>query len=289
MVGKVIDFYVIPPFKEVLEFYSNPPPEYQNYVRVYRRQFERLKDITLLSQKEFIELLEESQIKKAVLHAEDVETTYGFKIPNEKLIEFVKEYPDLLLGFAGEDPHKGEKAVRDLERCYERGLVGLNLEPWEHKLYSNDRKIYSLYAKCEELGIPVWIHSSINFLTTTKMEYGRAIYIDEVAINFPDLKIILGHGGWPWVNEAVALAWRHPNVFIDISAVRPKYFATPGSGWEMLLTYGGSILQDKILFATSWPLQQFEESIKDVMNLPLKNEAKEKWLYKNAERLIGGE
>jgi hypothetical protein len=222
-----------------------------------------------------------------MLTAEDAETTAGMKVPNDKVAEFVNQNPKRFIGMAAVDPHKGMAAVRELERAVkELDMKCLCLEPWLHKLRSNDKRYYPIYAKCVELDVPVWIHSSINYVPQLTMDFGRPIYLDEVAGHFPELKIIAGHGGWPWVNEMMAFLWRHPNAHTDISAIRPKYLGLPGTGWETLLQYGNSLLQDKVLFGTAWPAQQFKESIEELKKLPIKKDVLAKWLGGNAKRLL---
>jgi len=157
---------------------------------------------------------------------------------NKEALEILKSDPfGILIHLMDELVH----AVKDL------GMKALCLEPWLHKIHSNDKLYYPIYAKCVELDIPVWIHSSLNFVPQLKMDFGRPLYLDEVAGHFPELKIVAGHGGWPWVNELMAVLWRHDNVFMDISAIHPAYMTKPGSGWESLLCYGNSLLQETTL------------------------------------------
>ncbi len=134
--------------------------------------------------------------------------------------------------------------------------------------------------------MPVWIHTSLNFVPQLPMDFGRPIYLDDVAGHFPELKIIAGHGGWPWVPEMMAVLWRHENVYADIAAINPRYLAADGSGWDTLMRYGNTILREKILFATAWPAQDFKNGVKEVMALPLKDEVKALWLGGNAKRLL---
>ena len=123
------------------------------------------------------------------------------------------------------------------------------------------------------------------------MELGRPLALDRLCGEMPDLKVIAGHGGWPWVPEMVAAAWRHPNLYVDPSGHRWKYFTTPHSGWEMLLHFGNSTIQDKILFGTDWPLLPISlaEILAEARALPLKPSVMEKWLGKNAARLLGAD
>ena len=182
------------------------------------------------------------------------------------------------------------EGVRTLDRSVrELGIRGLEVSTFRERLYPNDKKYYPLYAKCVELGIPARVYCTMNYASDRAMDYGRPIYLDEVARDFPELIIIAGLGGWPWVPELVGLARRHRNLYIDLAAHRPKYVAKPGSGFEMLLQFGNSLLQDRILFASSWmtlgmPLEQI---VQETLDLPLKESVKPKWMYENAAGLLG--
>ncbi len=285
----IIDFCVIPPLEETLQGFANPNGDFAQYAALYGKEdLESLIHIIRDDPGGFLlKSMDDAGIDIAVLTAEDAESTMGLKTPNEKVAEFVQKSPERFIGMAAVDPHKGMSAVRELEHAVRNlGMKCLCLEPWLHKLRSNDKLYYPIYAKCVELGVPVWIHSSINYVPQLSMDFGRPIYLDEVAGHFPELKIVAGHGGWPWVNEMMAFIWRHPNAYTDISAIRPKYLAMNGTGWEPLIQYGNSLLQDKILFGTAWPAQQFKTNIDEIKSLPLKEEVKAKWLGANARKLL---
>jgi len=285
----VIDICVIPPLEETLKGFANPSGDFARYTELYGD--ENLESLLRSIRSDpggfLLGLMDDAGVDIAMLTAEDAETTTGMRVPNDKVAKFVRQNPERFLGMAAVDPHKGMEAVRELERAVkELGMKCLCLEPWLHKLRSNDKLYYPIYAKCVELDIPVWIHSSINYVPQLTMDFGRPIYLDEVAGHFPELKIIAGHGGWPWVNEMVAFLWRHPNAHMDISGIRPKYLGMPGSGWETLIQYGNTLLQDKVLFGTSWPAQQFKKSIEEIKKLPIKKEVMVKWLGGNSQRLL---
>ncbi len=285
----VIDICVIPPLEETLEGFADPTGDFAQYTRLYGQEEMEvlLRSIRTDPAGFLLRLMDEAGVDVAVLPAEDAETTSGMRVPNEKVAAFARQCPERFIGMAAVDPHKGMKAVRELEYAVnDLGMKCLCLEPWLHKLRSNDKLYYPLYAKCIELGIPVWIHSSINYVPHLPMDFGRPIYLDEVAGHFPELQIIAGHGGWPWVNEMMAFLWRHANAYTDISAIRPRYLAMPGTGWETLMQYGNSLLQDKIIFGTAWPAQQFKESIEEIKGLALKEDVRAKWLGGNAKKLL---
>jgi len=237
----------------------------------------------------FIAELHKANVEKAVIFNLDEQTPSGLKgLPNDYYAEIVRQHPRTFIGIAGIDPLKGMDAVREIRRSYDLGLRGIALRPFMFGIPPHHAKMYPLYTTCVELDIPVWFHLSINY-STNNMEVERPIYLDIVAQDFPELKIIAGHGGWPWVAEMMAVAWRNPNIYIDIASYMPKYFTRPGSGWEPLLHYGNSILQDRVLFASTWLFMgmSIRQLADQVLELPLKPEVKEKWLYQNARRLFG--
>ena len=115
-----------------------------------------------------------------------------------------------------------------------------------------DRRYYPLYAKCVELQVPLSIHTSANWTTVSPSDLGHPRHIDVVAADFPELRIVMSHAGYPWVLEACLLAWKYPNVYLELAAHRPRYLATAGTGWEPLLRFGQTTIRDKVLFGTGW-------------------------------------
>jgi predicted TIM-barrel fold metal-dependent hydrolase len=247
----------------------------------------KIKKLTM-SVKEFVEQLDKMSVEKAVIFNLDEETPSGIAgLPNDYYADIISQYPNKFIGFAGIDPLKGMNAVREIRRTYDLGLRGVAVRPFMFKIPPTHAKMYPIYSTCVELEIPIWFHLSINY-STYSMEVERPIYLDQVAQDFPELKMIAGHGGWPWINEMVAVAWRNPNIYIDIASYLPKYIGMKGTGWETLIHYGNSILQDRILFGSTWLFmgQSIQQLADGVMNLPLKEEVKKKWLYYNAAKLL---
>ena len=241
-----------------------------------------------MSIEEFVDQLNIMGVEKAVIFNLDEETPSGIAgLPNDYYAEIVRRFPDKFIGIAGIDPLKKKKAIQEIKRSFELGLRGIAIRPFMFQIRPTDKKMYPIYDKCVELDIPIWFHISINYSTNT-MEVERPIYLDIVAQDFPELKIIAGHGGWPWINEMVAVVWRNPNIYIDIASYLPKYIGMKGTGWEPLIHYGNSVIQDRILFGSTWLFMgmSIKQLADEVMKLPLKEEVKEKWLYRNAARLF---
>lgn len=286
----IFDYSVTPPVKEILEHYHPYPPHLANYDRIYKKSTEQSETAQFTSRPfaDFLRFLDEVGVGQIVVKARDIESTFGLKIPNETVASLVRAHPDRVVGIAGADPHKGMQAVRELEHAVRNlGLRGLNLQLYELKLPANDKKLYPLYAKCVELGVVLNIHVSANFSTQIPLAYGHPLALDEVAVDFPELRIIASPPGWPWVHELIAVAWRHPNVYIGLSSLRPAILGKAGSGYEPFVTYGNSVLQDKLIFGSGWPLLPLRRSLAEMRALPWRPEVLPKILGGNARRALG--
>jgi hypothetical protein len=134
----------------------------------------------------------------------------------------------------------------------------------------------------------VSIHASANWTNCRPSDLGHPRHFDVVACDFPDLVLILSHAGYPWVLEVCLLAWKHPNVYLELGAHRPKYFTAPGAGWEPLLRYGQTTIQDKVLYGTGAFLIAHApvDLVGELDALPLRPEIERKWLWDNAARLL---
>lgn len=198
-------------------------------------------------------------------------------------------YPNRFLTFVTFDPTDGMRAVREFERLVrEEGANGLRLSALYNGVPANDRRYYPLYAKAVELDVPVRIYTAMNYANDRPYDLGHPRYLDDVAIDFPELRIVAGLAGWPWVNEMVGLLRRHPNLYVDTAAHHPRYFCQPGSGWEQFLQFGNTLLQDKVMVGLSRYLfgMSFESLIEEYQKLPLKDKVIEKWLYTNAANFL---
>ena len=212
-----------------------------------------------------------------------------FGASNDEVAELLRDYPDRFIGLARISGLHGMSGVRELERrVREQGFHALGVSALVDAIPASDRRYYPLYAKAVELDIPVRVYSSMSYATDRPYDLGHPRHLDQVAIDFPELTIIGGLGGWPWVNEMVAIVRRHPRLYMDTSAHRARYLGQPGSGWEMLMQFGNTLIQDKVLVGLSAGLvgQSYETLLGEYMALPLKDTVKEKWLYHNAARVF---
>lgn len=227
---------------------------------------------------DFVKEMNDAGITLGVVAARDLETTFAYKITNEHVADLVRQFPTSFVGLAGVDPNKGMDAVRELDTgIRELKLRGLSLDPYMHKRPANDKKYYPLYAKCVELDVAVMFTTGPGgFVPDTVIDHASPRVIDEVAMDFPELRILISHGGYPWVTEAIAVTWRHKNVYLDISG----YEEFPGA--EAYSQAAGGLLRDKMLFASGHPYVPFKRALKVFDRLPIKPEARDNILYKNA-------
>jgi hypothetical protein len=210
-------------------------------------------------------------------------------VSNDRVARVAERFGDRVVPFCGADVGRGMAAVRELQRFVEQGFRGLSLRPFMTGLPADDRRYYPFYAKCVELDIPVSVHSSANWSAQRSNELGHPRHLEVVANDFPELKIIVSHGGYPWVLEACLLAWKHENVYLELAAHRPKYIARPGTGWEPLLRFGPQQLRKKVLYGTGWFLLGVPPSVlvEEMRALPLPADVLADWLGGNAARLLG--
>jgi predicted TIM-barrel fold metal-dependent hydrolase len=225
----------------------------------------------------------------AVIFEIDAETTTGEPyVGNDYVASIVDKYSDQFIGFASVDPWKGQLAVNELERSVkDLGLRGLKLHPTTQAFFPNDTRFYPLWEKCAELGVPALFHSGQTGVGNGapggggyKLKYSQPILLDDVAADFPELTIIMAHPAVPWQEEQLSIALHKGNVYIDLSGWSPKYFR------PMLVKYIGSLLQDKALFGSDYPVLQPDRWLRDFENLEIKDDVRQKILLENARKLL---
>jgi predicted TIM-barrel fold metal-dependent hydrolase len=273
------------------------PEEMLGYLRVFYKQEpslvqfqERARDIEQ-REEDVVAALTASGIRQSLITGFDEGSSCGKTwMRNEDVGEVADRWPGRFIPFAGADVGRGMAAVRELEHWITaRGFRGLSLRPFMIGLPADDRRYYPFYAKCVELGIPLSIHTSANWTTMMVNDLGHPRHIDVVAADFPELKIIMSHAGHPWVLEACLLAWKHPNVYLEPAAHRPRYLAEPGTGWEPLFRFGQRTIADKVLFGTGWFLlgRPPGQVLDEFRALPVRPAVMERWLWRNAAALLG--
>jgi hypothetical protein len=260
--------------------------EVEDFMKYYENKagFDLRYDITIA---EMLEEMDRVYLTKAVLHSE-----WEFEDPtslNERLAKLTRKYPDRFVGVVSTDPRRGIRySVEQFKRAAKSTkCVGLSLQPAFYDMLPNDARLYPLYELCVEYEMPIWLHTGINYAPNHSMEPDRPMHLEKILLDFPDIKLVACHSGWPWVGELCALARKfYPRVFLEIGGVAPKYIFAHGTGWDPFPQYANSLLQDQVLFGTDWPAIPFDRAIKEINEAPLKNEVKSKILYENALRLI---
>jgi len=282
----IIDFRVTAPILEWMELEEAKQVFPNSYMRGYMESAYDIELSASITADQMVKAMDDAGVTYGVLQAEWALGDY--KKQNDAVHRIARKYPKKFPRYYMTiNPLEDMEMAKTVEReVKERGFSGLNTQTWAQRMYPTDKRLYPVYAKCLELGIPVTFHSSINFTIDRTIDFSRPIYLDQIACDFPDLKIVANHGGWPWVTEMVAVAWKHKNVFIEIGAVSPKYIGMPGTGWDSLMIYGNSLLQDQVLFATD-DMIPWQRCVDELKALPLKDKVKEKWLGLNAARLLG--
>jgi uncharacterized protein len=230
--------------------------------------------------------MDESGIDRAFLIAAKVGRLGNpacYHVPYRLVADAVQQYPDRFHGLAGLDPTEGMAGVRALEQAVRQyGFIGAHFYPHWFELPPDHARWYPFYAKCCELDIPVQLQvgqSMIYDPAYPRRSVGRPIALDAVACDFPELRLIGIHVGIPWTDEMIAMAWKHPNVFIGCDAHSPKFW--PPQFVNFINTYG----QDKVIFGTDFPVLQFERTRAEIEALGLRPEPKRKLLRDNALRI----
>jgi predicted TIM-barrel fold metal-dependent hydrolase len=226
----------------------------------------------------------------AVIFAVDAEAEVGhWRIANEEVAEVAAENSDALIPFASIDPAKGKMGAREARRLIEEyGVRGFKFHPSMQGFYPNDRKhAYGLYEVIAEAGLPALFHTGQTGVGAgmpggmgIKLKYSNPMYLDEVAADFPDMPIILAHPSFPWQEEALAVATHKPNVYIDLSGWSPKYFP------PILVQYANTLLREKVLFGSDYPVITPDRWLADFEKLPIKPEVRALITKENAVRLL---
>ena len=198
----------------------------------------------------------------------------------EEVYEVTRQLPGLAYGLYGVNPFDALAGVRHFEKSVkEYGFVGLHVHPHGFDLGPDHAFYFPYYAKCVDLGVPA-VFSMGHTLDYMPIENGRPARLDKIALYFPELTVVCTHTGWPWVEEAIALASKHPNVYLGTSAYAPRYWKPE------MVRFINSWGQDKVLWGSDFPLVKHPEALQQVDELNLREAAKEKLLWKNAERVF---
>ncbi|MGO1410130.1 MULTISPECIES: amidohydrolase family protein [unclassified Microbacterium] len=209
-------------------------------------------------------------------------------VSNEEVIDLAAEHADAVIPFVTVDPHAGARGARQLRRLAERGARGVKFHPSAQAFFPNDRDIYPLYEAIAETGLVALFHSGHTGAGAgrrggggIRLKYAQPILVDDVAVDFPDMPIILAHPSFPWQDEALSMALHKPNVHIDLSGWSPKYFP------PNLVQYARTLLKHKMLFGTDYPVITPERWLRDFEALGYDDDVTRLILRDNAAALLG--
>ena len=225
----------------------------------------------------------EATVICAVKMASYRENKVIYETPYEEVVDLMKQYPGRFIGFAGINFFASiTNELRDMEEAVKKyGFKGVYLHTYGYRIPLNHRLCYPVYAKAEELGIPVSMqvgHSAEHMPN----EMGRPIHLDDIALDFPDLNIVASHTGWPWCEELISIAWKHENVYMDISAHQPQYLEP--SVIQFMKTRGRS----KVIWGTNGPVNPARQALDYIKTqMGLKENVAGMILRGNAARLLG--
>ena len=236
---------------------------------------------------EYMGMMDEAGISRSILCAVrcgDLRVKGSTELKYERVYEVCKQYPARFSGAAGVDPTRGMQGLRDLEKAVrEYGFVAAHWYPHWFAMPPDAAQIYPYYAKCCELDIPIMMQVGQNLIYQKDRRLpsvAKPILLDQVAIDFPELKIVGIHLGTPWVDEMISMCWKHDNVFMAGDAYAPKYW--PPAAVHYANSYG----QDKFMFGTDWPVVDPRRAMKEVAEHNFRPAAKAKILRNNAIKVF---
>lgn len=225
-----------------------------------------------------------------VMFTVDAESHIGRRrIPNEEIAAAAKENADIMIAFASIDPHKGKLGAREARRLIDdHGVRGFKFHPTAQGFHPFDRMAWPLYEVIAEHGLPTIFHSGHSGIGAgmragggLRLEHSNPMHLDDVAIAFPDMKLVIAHPSFPWQDEALSVAMHKPNVWIDLSGWSPKYFP------PQLVQYANTLLKRRMLFGSDFPLITPDRWMSDFETAGFREEVRPLILKDNAMELLG--
>lgn len=222
-----------------------------------------------------------------VVFSVDEQMTGRKQVPNEDVLALAKANADVLIPFASVDPTRGADAVAAAQRWIAAGARGFKLHPPLQQFRANDRIAYPFYEVVAAAKLPVIFHTGHSGIGTgmpggggVRLKYGNPMDMDDVAVDFPDMPIILAHPSFPWQDEAISICLHKPHVYIDLSGWSPKYFS------PILIQYANTLLKNKMLFGSDFPLIKPDRWLADFEKIGIRDEVRPLILKENAVRLL---
>ncbi len=223
-----------------------------------------------------------------VVFSVDERLTGRPQVSNDDVATFAEENSDIVMAFASVDPTRGAEALSEARRLIKRGVKGFKLHPPLQQFHANDKIAYPFYEVIQEARLPVIFHTGHSGIGTgmpggggVRLKYGHPMDIDDVAVDFPDMPIIMAHPSFPWQDEAISVCLHKRQVYIDLSGWSPKYFA------PVLIQYANTLLKKKMLFGSDYPLITPDRWLADFEKIAIKDEVRPLILKENAIQLFG--
>ena len=224
-----------------------------------------------------------------VVFSVDERLTGRPQVSNDDVIAFAADNSDIMMAFASVDPMRGAEAVKEARRLIATGGIrGFKLHPPLQQFHANDKAAYPFYEVVAEAKLPVIFHTGHSGIGTgmpggggVRLKYGNPMDIDDVAVDFPDMPIIMAHPSFPWQDEAISVCLHKPQVYIDLSGWSPKYFS------PILIQYANTLLKKKMLFGSDYPLITPDRWLADFEKIAIKDEVRPLILKENAIQLFG--
>jgi hypothetical protein len=257
----------------------------------YLAQYDKVLDLSANRHRSLSDLMADmdaSGTSHAVVHAE-YEYGDGADALNEAVAKVVNDNPGRFSGFGtiSMGPVKIPRALAQVRRVADLGLTGLSLQPSFFGVPIDDRVLYPVYAKASELGLPVALHTGINYTVSFPIRNDQPIQLDQIACDFPELVLIACHAGWPWVPEMVAVLRKHPNVYAEFGGLAPRYVCEPNTGWEVMYRFMNSLLGQQVLHGTDWPVFPMSRALAEWRAGGLREHVLAALIGGNAQRLLG--
>lgn len=239
----------------------------------------------------FLLELDVSGLDKAVLLPIDARTSRGTTIFSNEQIAELCHWCSRFIGFASVDPHTPNASETLVYAIKELGLRGLKLSPPTQEFYPNDAKLmYPIYKKAEALGIPIVFHTGMSWEPKARLKYSLPLLLEDVAADFPGLKIVLAHFGWPWVLDAIALALKYPNVYLDTACLyfgNPKEFIAFVMTKQIPLSVIEKSLRRQVVFGSDYPRVEIKNMACAIREVGLSEETLELIFSVNPLKLLG--
>ncbi|SOZ09584.1 amidohydrolase family protein [Cupriavidus taiwanensis] len=202
-------------------------------------------------------------------------------VSNADVEQIVREYPGRFIGAASIDPTQRVAACQTISDAIAAGFKAINIEPGAYPIpmYADDRRLYPIYAHCEDLDVPVIL--MVGGTAGPDLSYSDPVRTDRVLSDFPRLSVVVVHGGWPWVTEILHIAFRRPNLYLS-----PDMYFSRMPGWEEYVKAADTFLSDRMLYASSFPFCPVRDYKQWFETLPIRPGNLEKIMGANARRLL---